>query len=185
MNDQEIFSDFSRIGKRLFTERLVGGNFGNMSARYGDGYFITRTGSYLDADPAQVVLMPRNGRVTPGASSEWRVHTAIYNAAGQHGAVVHAHPAHAVALSLLGEDEIVTIDSEGKMLAPTIAVVEGAPGTQELADAVADGLGTANVIIAKGHGTFAVGKDLDQAYLFTSLAEHCCTVLHYTGLSRQ
>ncbi|HJK06777.1 MAG TPA: aldolase [Methanocorpusculum sp.] len=185
MTDQEIFSDLSRIGKRLFTEHLVGGNFGNMSARYADGYFITRTGSYLDADPAQVVLMPLNGRVTPGASSEWRVHTAIYNESEQHAAIVHAHPPHAVALSLLVENEILTIDSEGKMLAPSIAVVDGAPGTQELADAVAAGLSCANVVIARGHGTFAAGKDLDQAYLYTSLAEHCCKVLHYTKLYRQ
>ena len=185
MIDQELFSDLSRIGKRLFTEHLVGGNFGNMSARYADGYFITRTGSYLDADPAQVVLMPLNGRVTPGASSEWRVHTAIYQEGGQHNAIVHAHPAHAVALSLQAEDEIITIDSEGKMLAPAIAVVDGAPGTQELADAVADGLRSANVVIARGHGTFAAGKDLDQAYLFTSLAEHCCKVVQYTKFFRQ
>ncbi|HJK27432.1 MAG TPA: class II aldolase/adducin family protein, partial [Methanocorpusculum sp.] len=90
-----------------------------------------------------------------------------------------------VALSLLVENEILTIDSEGKMLAPSIAVVDGAPGTQELADAVAAGLSCANVVIARGHGTFAAGKDLDQAYLYTSLAEHCCKVLHYTKLYRQ
>lgn len=180
MDNQAVFDTFSRIGKRLFMEHLVGGNFGNMSLRDGDGYFITRTGSYLDADPAQIVLMPVNGRVTPGASSEWRVHTAIYAGAEQHAAIVHAHPAHAVALSLSAESDIVPLDSEGKMLAPKIAIVDGEPGTQELADAVAAGLRKANVVIARGHGTFAAGKDLDQAYLFTSLAEHCSKVLYYT-----
>ncbi|HJJ98799.1 MAG TPA: aldolase [Methanocorpusculum sp.] len=184
MTDEEILSDLSRIGKRLFTEHLVGGNFGNMSARYADGYFITRVGSYLDADPAQAVIMPLNGRVTPGASSEWRVHTAVYNELEQHAAIVHAHPAHAIALSLLVEDEIRTIDSEGKMLAPSIAVVDGTPGTQELADTVVNGLHSANVVIARGHGTFAAGKDLDQAYLFTSLSEHCCKILHFTKFCR-
>ncbi|MDR0439231.1 MAG: aldolase [Methanocalculaceae archaeon] len=184
MTDQKIFSDFSRIGKRLFTEHLVSGNFGNMSARYTDGYFITHTGSYLDADPAQTVLMPLNGRVTPGASSEWRVHTAIYNATEQHAAVVHAHPVHAVALSLQVEDEILTIDNEGKMLAPSITVVDGAPGTQELANTVAKELHSANVVVARGHGTFAAGKNLDQAYLFTSLAEHCSKILHCTKYHR-
>ena len=48
----------------------------------------------------------------------------------------------------------------------------------ELADVVAEGLASAKIVIAKGHGTFAGGKDLDQAYLYTSLAEHCCKVLH-------
>ncbi|MDR3101982.1 MAG: aldolase [Methanocalculaceae archaeon] len=180
MNDQTLFTDFSRIGRRLFEEHLVGGNFGNMSIRHNGGYFITCTGSYLDADPAQIVFMPGNGRVTPGASSEWRVHTAIYNEVPEHRAVVHAHPVHAVALSLLCGSEIAAVDSEGKLLAPTITVVDDAPGTQELADTVASHLKNANVVIARGHGTFAAGKDMDQAYLFTSLAEHCCKVLLYT-----
>ena len=42
-----------------------------------------------------------------------------------------------------------------------------------------------NVVIARWHGTFTAGKDLDQAYLFTSLAEHCCKVLQYTKFCRQ
>jgi len=175
--------DLTRIGRRLFAEHLVGGNFGNMSLRTGDGYFITKTGSYLDADPEQIVLMPLNGRVTPGASSEWRVHTAVYNAS-EHQAIVHAHPPYTVALSLLADSEITTIDSEGHLLAPTIAVVEGACGSQKLADVVAEGLASANIVIAKGHGTFAAGRDLDQAYLYTSLAEHCCKVLHLTKTYR-
>jgi len=175
--------DFSRIGKRLFSEHLVGGNFGNMSVKTDDGYLITKTGSYLDADPEQIVLMPLNGRVTPGASSEWRVHTAVYNAS-EHKAIVHAHPPYAVALSLLTEGEIVTIDSEGKLLAPTIQVVDGPCGSEQLADVVAEGLKTAHIVIAKGHGTFAAGRDMDQAYLYTSLAEHCCKVLYLTKTYR-
>ena len=79
MNADEASGEFTRIGKRLFSEHLVGGNFGNMSVLTPEGYFITHTGSYLDADPAELVLMPKNGRMTPGASSEWRVHTAVYN----------------------------------------------------------------------------------------------------------
>ncbi|MDO5843711.1 MAG: aldolase [Methanocorpusculum sp.] len=169
---------FSRIGQRLFSEHLVGGNFGNMSVRTDAGYFITKTGSYLDADPAQIVLMPLNGRVTPFASSEWRVHTAVYNAS-KHLAIVHAHPPYAVAQSLI-KDDIVTVDSEGQLLAPHIAVVEGSCGSQNLADAVAEELAKSHIVIARGHGTFAAGKDMDEAYLYTSLAEHCCKVLSLT-----
>ncbi len=178
----ELTAEFSRIGKRLTTEHLVGGNFGNMSVLTPEGYFITHTGSYLDADPAELVLMSRNGRATPGASSEWRVHTAVYNST-EHQAIVHAHPQYAVALSLL-MDTIHTIDSEGKMLAPEIEVVEGPCGSSQLAEAVADGLATSQVVIARGHGTFAAGKNLDEAYLYTSLAEHCCKVLYLTSMLR-
>ncbi|HJJ46653.1 MAG TPA: aldolase [Methanocorpusculum sp.] len=183
MNSETCLKDFSRIGRRLFRENLVDGNFGNMSVVTSEGYFITHTGSYLDADPAEVVLMPRNGRMTPGASSEWRVHTAVYNAT-EHQAIVHAHPPHAVALSLM-TNTIKTVESEGQLLAPEIAVVEGFCGTQDLADAVADGLTKSKIVIARGHGTFAAGKNLDEAYLYTSLAEHCCKVLYLTQLLKK
>lgn len=171
--------DCVRIGKRLFTEGLVGGNFGNMSRREGDGFLITRTGSYLD-DPGDLVLVPCEGAAPKGASSEYRVHQAVYRLS-PHRAIVHAHPAHAVAASLAC-GRIIPMDSEGEMLCPEIAVVGGAPGTQELADNVAAALKDAHLVIARGHGTFAAGKSLDEAYLYTSLAEYSCRVLLYAGL---
>ncbi|HJJ28347.1 MAG TPA: aldolase [Methanocorpusculum sp.] len=176
--------DFERIGKRLFTEHLVGGNFGNMSAKVDSlSYYITKTGSYLDAEPAQVVLMPLNGRQTPGASSEWRVHTAVYNNS-DHQAIVHAHPQFSVAMSLV-EDEIHTVDSEGGLLAPVIEIVDGACGSQALADNVGEALSQSKIVIARGHGTFAAGKNLDEAYLYTSLCEHCCKVLWLKNMYRK
>jgi L-fuculose-phosphate aldolase len=63
------------------------------------------------------------------------------------------------------------------MFCPEIKVVCGEPGSQELADAVANALVSSKLVIARGHGTFAAGKTLDEAYLYTSLAEHACRVL--------
>ncbi len=62
---------FERIGKRLFAEHLVGGNFGNMSVRDGDtGFFIKKTGAYLDTPGSRSLyrLMARS-RKTPQAST--------------------------------------------------------------------------------------------------------------------
>jgi L-fuculose-phosphate aldolase len=42
---------------------------------------------------------------------------------------------------------------------------------------VSDSLCLSKLTIASGHGTFAAGKTLDEAYLFTSLGEHACRVL--------
>ena len=91
-------------------------------------------------------------------------------------AVVHAHPAHAVALSL-ASDLIIPRDSEGEMFAPRIPVTVGRPGSPELARNIAEALTTSKVVIARAHGTFAAGATLRDAYLFTSLAEHACRVL--------
>jgi L-fuculose-phosphate aldolase len=167
--------EFARIGKRLFSERLIGGNFGNMSLRdREESFLITRSGSYLD-DPGELVRVPLFGDVPSDASSEWRVHRSVYQQT-RHRAIVHAHPPYAVAASLV-MDEIIPLDSEGKMFCPTIPIAVGEPGSRELADDVADCLALTGLCIARGHGTFATGKTLEEAYLYTSLAEHSCRVL--------
>ncbi|MHB8163690.1 MAG: aldolase [Methanoregula sp.] len=172
--------EFERIGKRLFAEHLVGGNFGNMSVRSADGgFFIKRTGTCLDV-ATELVHVPLSGDAPKAASSEYRVHRAVY-AKTNHTAIVHAHPPYAVAASLV-MDAIVPEDSEGVMFCPLILVVTGAPGSQEVADNVARALSTSKLVIARGHGTFAAGATLDDAYVLTSLAEHSCRVL---ALKRQ
>ena len=167
--------EFERIGKRLFTEHLVGGNFGNISVRKGDeGFFIKRTGAYLDV-AGELVFVPLQGDAPYDASSEYRVHREVYRNTN-HKAIVHAHPPCAVAASLV-MDEVVPEDSEGEMLCPNIPVVQGAPGSQEIAENVARALSSSKLVIARGHGTFAAGKTLDEAYVYTSLAEYSCRVL--------
>lgn len=167
--------EFERIGKRLFAERLVGGNFGNMSLRRGEeGFYIKRSGDYLD-DVKMLVFVPLDGPVPDNASSEYRVHRAVYRNSA-HEAIVHAHPQAAVAASLV-TGTIIPEDSEGQMFCPEIPVVGGAPGSQEIADNVAAVLAKGKLVIVRGHGTFAAGKSLDEAYQLTSLAEHACRVL--------
>lgn len=63
------------------------------------------------------------------------------------------------------------------MLCPLIPVVGGAPGSQEIADNVAAVLEHSNLVLVRGHGTFAAGKNLDEAFVFTSLAEYSCRIL--------
>jgi len=168
---------FERIGKRLFAEHLVGGNFGNISVRdSGHGFFIKKTGAFLD-DPGEPVFVPFAGSVPKDASSEYRVHLAVYKKTA-YSAIVHAHPPYAVAASL-GADEIRPVDSEGIMFCPLLPVTSGEPGTQGLADAVSDLMQHHKLVIARGHGTFAAGATLDEAFLLTSLAEHACRVIAF------
>lgn len=167
--------EFERIGKRLFAEHLVGGNFGNISIRKGnEGFFIKKTGAYLDV-AAELVFVPLHGSVPETASSEYRLHREVYRKT-KHEAIVHAHPPCAIAASLV-MDEIVPEDSEGEMFCHKIPVVQGAPGSTEIAETVANALLSSKLVIARGHGTFAAGKTLDEACIYTSLAEHSCRVL--------
>jgi L-fuculose-phosphate aldolase len=171
-----MFTDeFARIGKRLVAEHLVVGNFGNISRRVpGEGFYIKCTGTYLNSSE-EPVFVPLYGDVAKEASSEFRVHRAVYLQT-PYEAIVHAHPPYAVAASLV-LDEVVAEDCEGQIFCPLIPVTVGAPGSDEIAMNVARVLGEKPLVIVRGHGTFARGKNLDEAFQYTSLAEHSCRVL--------
>ena len=170
--------EFKRIGERLFNEGLVAGNFGNMSVRVRGGFLITSNGASLDEEES-LKFVTFDGTPEEGASSEWRVHHKTY-VSGDAEVIIHAHPPFSVAASLV-YNEIIPEDSEGKMLCPVIPIVSGDPGTEELAVNVSESLKSNPVVIAKGHGTFAKGKTLKEAYVLTSTAEHCCKILYYLG----
>jgi Ribulose-5-phosphate 4-epimerase and related epimerases and aldolases len=122
-----------------------------------------------------LIHVPFRGPVPEDASRESPVHKAIYQATSA-GAIVHAHPPHAIALSYLC-DEVKPLDLEGQVLCPRIPVVEGGSGTPNLSRAVAQALQTAPVVIVRGHGSFATGHTLDEAGILTSAVEHACHIL--------
>jgi L-fuculose-phosphate aldolase len=171
-------AELARIGRRVLAEGLVSGNFGNASVREGPGFLIKRSGAYLD-DPGPLVPVPLVGDIPPGASRESLVHRTVYNLT-PHQAILHIHPPYAVALSF-SHEKIVPIDAEGLRFCPGIPVVDGEPGSQVLGDRIAHGLLHGKIVIARGHGTFAAGKDLEEAYLVTAAAEHACRILHLSA----
>jgi len=109
-----ILAQFQAVGRALFTQGLVSSHSGNLSIRLGDRLIITRRGSMLgclqEADLIETGIS-KNDRSTPLASDELAVHRAIYQETPAQ-AIVHAHPSHAVALSLVDE-KIAPSDTEG------------------------------------------------------------------------
>jgi L-fuculose-phosphate aldolase len=166
--------DLARVGRRVLAEGLVSGNFGNASVREGEVFHVKRSGAFLD-DPGKLVPVPLEGEIPAGASREALVHREIYRLT-PHRAILHTHPPHAVALSFDAE-KIVPVDAEGLALCPAIPVVTGNPGSQVLGDRLAHALLHGKIAIARAHGTFAAGKDLEEAYLVTTAAEYACRVL--------
>jgi len=81
------------------------GTSGNVSVRAGTAMLITPSAIPYDAmDPETVARVPLAGGAAEGPckpSSEWHFHRALYRARPGIHAVVHAHPAHATALSML------------------------------------------------------------------------------------
>ena len=155
-----ILSQFQSVGHDLFTRGLVSSHSGNLSIRLGERIIITRRSSRLGCLEEHDLIetgISRNDRATQLASSELAVHRAIYQETSAL-AVVHAHPPHAIALSLV-ETEIVPSDAGGLSTMGEVPVVSWhmkvRPGG--LADIIAQALKQCKVIMVHGHGSFAIG----------------------------
>jgi len=114
------------------------------------------------------------------ASSELKVHRLIYQNTSAM-AIIHTHSPFAVTLSLT-RDEIIPVDSEAQYFLHSIPVVRGGIGTEELGKNLAKALQKRRAAIARGHGVFAIGKMLEEAFVVASMVEHSCKVLYHYEL---
>ena len=175
-----VLEQFQLIGRDLFVAGLVSSHGGNMSMRQGDRILITRRGSMLaqleERDIVDIGLEENDANVTL-ASTEIVVHRAIYQQTSAL-AIVHAHPPYAIAQSL-AKDEIVPVDSEGSYLLHKVPVVEAqlTAGSTEVAELLPKWLKEYDLVMLRGHGPFAIGHLLEEAYQLTSVFEMTCRIL--------
>ncbi len=168
--------EMAGFGRRVVSAGLTSSRFGNISTRRGERIFITATGSCLDdLDEGQIVEVDLAGPCPRMASSETCVHRAIYLQTAAE-AVIHTHSPYAVALSLLESEMIEPVDSEGAHFLGVMPVVDGPFGSEELAGSVSSALRNHLACIARGHGVFAAGDNLLEAYTAVSMAEHSAQV---------
>jgi len=175
-----ILAQFQAVGRDLFTKGLVSSTSGNLSIRLGERIIITRRncglGSLQEHDLVETGLS-KNDRNTPMASIELPVHRAIYQATPAQ-AIVHAHPPHAVALSLT-DTEIVPLDSEGLPVLGRVPVLGWRMQVKAggLADVIAQALTEQRLVVVHGHGSFAIGQLLEEAHNLTQTLEESCQVI--------
>ncbi|MFQ5863184.1 MAG: class II aldolase/adducin family protein, partial [Candidatus Brocadiales bacterium] len=161
-----MLKEFRRIGRQLFHLGLITSHGGNLSLRKGGDIFITRHSAMLgDLQKGDVVkVSTKRGSAKPAeVSKEYPVHKKIYDMTGA-GAVIHAHPPNAIALSLV-KKTIQPLDAEGIILLGEIPVITARKvvGSKEVGEKLAKALMKAPVAMVKGHGSFAVGKTLEEA----------------------
>ncbi|MBN3032873.1 MAG: class II aldolase/adducin family protein [Candidatus Saganbacteria bacterium] len=175
-----MYEEFQRIGRYLWQEGLVDSHGGDLSLRQGGKILITRRDAMLgdlkEGDIIEVGL--EKGDSDASVSREISTHRAIYRETGA-AAIVHAHSPNAIAVSLT-DNKIIPQDAEGLSLFKSAAIVRAhqAIGSEEVARLVPSFLqGSSVVAVVKGHGSFALGKTLEEAYKYTSALENSCRVL--------
>lgn len=178
-----MLKDFQRFGRDLFLAGLNSSHSGNLSVRCGDRIVITRKGSMLghleEQDLIETGLEKNDGKITL-ASTEIGVHRSIYRGTSALS-IVHAHPIHAIALSLL-EDQISPVDAEGAHFLNKIPVLAAINpiGSKELEEKLPPLLRECKIALVRGHGSFAVGQSLEEAYQWTSSLENACRIIYLT-----
>lgn len=175
-----MIEEFIKIGKLAWEQGLFSSHGGNMSIRVGDRILITRRGSMLGALTERDVVetsLNENDAFISLASTEIIVHRAIYKETTAL-AIFHAHPPSAVALSFCC-DSIVPEDSEGRYILKKVPVVKAklTVGAREVAELLPSYLKEFKVVMLKGHGSFAIGMLLEEAFSLTSTLEHSSRIL--------
>lgn len=179
MVDKRIYEMFREIGRDLYSANMISSHGGNMSIRLGDRLIIKRRGAMLGILKEHDLIETRLDKNDSGvalASTELLVHRAVYlNTPAL--AIVHCHPRTAVAYSL-SRDELIPIDNEASYLLKKIPVVteEFASGTPVMANKVANALKNYKIIMLRGHGSFAIGQTLDEAFHWSSTLEESCLI---------
>lgn len=175
-----------RWGKLLFERRLISGWGGNLSCRLGKNLLLI-TGQHAPLGflaPENLVEIDLDGRPVKKKqqpSSETPMHLAVYRGTDAQ-AIVHVHPPAVLGFSL-SHESFVPLSFEEKYTIGEVAVVRQETPTVTDPAQVVEELRLTPVVILQGHGTVAIGKDLQEAFLLTDLLEEAvqCQLLHSAG----
>ncbi len=169
-SDRGARAELVETCRRLHARDLIGAGEGNVSVRLGDGTFlVTPSGAnkgYLS--PGDLVVVDAGGRVVRGAgraSTELRMHLAAFAARPDAGAIVHAHPITAVALTVAGAPPPDDLVPEAAVTLGRVGLARFAtPGTDEVPASIAPLLPDHDVVLLERHGALALGRTLAEAF---------------------
>lgn len=191
MTERGLRDEFVRIGQLMHQRSYVTATDGNLSARLGpDRFLVTPSGlskGYMRPD--QMVVIDGDAKPVGDSkygparalkpSSEILLHLEAYRQRPDIGAVVHAHPTHAITLSIAGI-------SLARCLLPEVIVTLGliptteyaTPASAEGATVIRDLIRQHDAIVLQRHGSVTVGVSIWDAYLKLEKLENAAEVTY-------
>ena len=185
MNELTLRENICEVGRLLWERGFVGATDGNISVRLGEGRFLCTPSNTSKGfmRPEQILVADAKGDKVAGegrVTSEFFTHLAAYEERPDIGAVVHAHPAAATALTLVAIETTAPIVPEVIMGLVAIPVCGYAtPGSREGADVIRQYIRDFDAVLLDRHGAVTVAATVFEAYLKLEKVEHTARTLHY------
>jgi len=178
-NRQKAREDVVLYSHRMQSEHLTYWTGGNISRRVaGEPNLFAVTPSNTPYDiltPDDITIATIDGEIVEGLrkpTSEFPLHTLLYQRRPEVGAIVHTHSVGAMTFAALGWTlpPILTgwVDAAGGAI---VTAPYARPGSPELADAVVDALRDRGACFLRHHGLLAIGADIHHAYNAASVTE--------------
>lgn len=180
---KKLEREIIKWGKLLFERRLISGWGGNLSCRAIENHFLI-TGQHTPLGfltPADLVRIDSAGQPIDKSqrpSSETPLHLAVYGGTNTE-VVVHVHPPAVLAFSL-NHDTFVPVSFEEKYTIGEVPIIPQDTPTVTKPEKLVEELKYHPVVIIKGHGTVAVGKNFQEAFLLTDLLEEAVRCRFFT-----
>lgn len=144
---------------------------GHASAREGERIYMKRKGIGLEEVTAgDLLTLDAGGQKVSGSGRvhlEAPLHTEVYRARPDVGAVIHTHPLYAIAFGAT-DARLEYLSHDALLFAEGIAVYEDSADlvvTPESAQAIAASLGPRRALLLRNHGALVVGRDVRWAVL--------------------
>jgi L-fuculose-phosphate aldolase len=190
-SERALREEIVRVGQVMHTRGFVTATDGNISVRLDkDHFLVTPSGlskGYMTPDQMVVIDWEARpvGPMRYGAardlkpSSEILLHLEAYRQRPEIKAVVHAHPVHAITLSIAGV-------SLARCLIPEVIVNLGMipttdyamPASAEGATVVRDLIQRYDALILQRHGSVTIGKNVWEAYLNLEKLENVAEITY-------
>jgi L-fuculose-phosphate aldolase len=183
MQFEDMRKQVLEAARKMHALGLTHETSGNVSCRVPGQEKLLITPSrvpYVEMEPRDILLVGFDGECQEEGRSpsiETPLHTAIYQAREDVGAVVHSHSLYALAVAAAGRPVPVFLDEIFSCIGGNLEVAPYAlPGSEELASSVVPALGERGAVLLANHGVVCCGKSPAAALAVAQTVERICRI---------